>query len=324
MGGLDLCYGRWDTNQHSIADAHPGNLNAIIFPGQDFNNARIMDFENVSKWQDNKLDRKYSSRMGWSDVSISVLGPVVDDLRYHFVQRWNFIYNEKYDVRKDSRYRRLSLDEYHGSPQGQSFAGQPDPRSWSSHGQYYGGGSGAQAHSSDPTSYMHRLEREVYQEGEEFRDHLARRAHQMEDQFRGSGGPRSHRPPVGPVACQLVRSASKWSNGTSTEHSIANACKVDGIHVSLHELMLFADASLIRQASHFIYIENQFFITGGVPPVKNNLISSAIVERILRAARSGQKFKVIVVMPAIPGFAGDLKDDASLGTRAIMEYEIST
>ena len=42
MGGLDLCYGRWDTHQHPIADAHPGNLDRIVFPGQDFNNARIM------------------------------------------------------------------------------------------------------------------------------------------------------------------------------------------------------------------------------------------------------------------------------------------
>lgn len=40
MGGLDLCYGRWDTNQHPIADCHPTNLNDIVFPGQDYNNAR--------------------------------------------------------------------------------------------------------------------------------------------------------------------------------------------------------------------------------------------------------------------------------------------
>ena len=42
MGGLDLCYGRWDTNQHAIADAHPGNIDRIVFPGQDFNNARML------------------------------------------------------------------------------------------------------------------------------------------------------------------------------------------------------------------------------------------------------------------------------------------
>lgn len=40
MGGLDLCFGRWDTNQHSIADAHPLNVNDTVFPGQDYNNAR--------------------------------------------------------------------------------------------------------------------------------------------------------------------------------------------------------------------------------------------------------------------------------------------
>ena len=40
MGGLDLCYGRWDTNQHPIADCHPTNLNDVVYPGQDYNNAR--------------------------------------------------------------------------------------------------------------------------------------------------------------------------------------------------------------------------------------------------------------------------------------------
>ena len=44
----------------------------------------------------------------------------------------------------------------------------------------------------------------------------------------------------------------------------------------------------------------------------------------MRAAKAGEKFKVIVVMPAVPGFAGDLKDDASLGTRAIMEFQYNS
>lgn len=54
MGGLDLCFGRWDTNSHPIADAHPGDLDAIIFPGQDYNNARIFDFSDVGDWNQNK------------------------------------------------------------------------------------------------------------------------------------------------------------------------------------------------------------------------------------------------------------------------------
>lgn len=47
-------FGRWDTNSHAIADAHPSNLNDIIFPGQDYNNARVYDFEDVSNWENNK------------------------------------------------------------------------------------------------------------------------------------------------------------------------------------------------------------------------------------------------------------------------------
>jgi phospholipase D1/2 len=30
MGGLDLCFGRWDTHQHAIADVHPGDLREIV------------------------------------------------------------------------------------------------------------------------------------------------------------------------------------------------------------------------------------------------------------------------------------------------------
>jgi hypothetical protein len=39
---------------HPIADAHPGNIDDIVFPGQDYNNARIYDFEDIEKWENNK------------------------------------------------------------------------------------------------------------------------------------------------------------------------------------------------------------------------------------------------------------------------------
>lgn len=91
MGGLDMCFGRWDTYQHAIADVHPTNLDDIVFPGQDYNNARVLDFQDVVHWEKNQLDRKRTSRMGWSDISVSLHGPVVEDLRRHFVERWNFI-----------------------------------------------------------------------------------------------------------------------------------------------------------------------------------------------------------------------------------------
>ena len=238
--------------------------------------------------------------------------------------------NEKYDVRKDVRYHRLSLERFPGEQldeqsllrtqrqQGQSdfnreYSNQTKPRDvyeypYSQPDQEQGLGYGSSdqdsTHRAGAQSYVQRLEHEVFQEGEEFKEHLKKRAHRMGDQLMD---PRpSKHAGAGGMYCQLVRSASKWSNGTATEHSIANAY-----------------ASLIKQASHFIYIENQFFITAtgnNQSPIKNNIIGSAIVERILRAARADRKFKIIIVMPAIPAFAGDLQADASLGTRAIMEY----
>ena len=111
------------------------------------------------------------------------------------------------------------------------------------------------------------------------------------------------------ISCQIVRSCTKWSHGVPTEHSVANAY-----------------ISVIENSQHFVYIENQFFITAtsdAQKPVRNR-VGAAIVDRVLRAARAGERFKVIVCIPAVPGFAGDLKDDSTLGTRAIMEYQYNS
>ena len=421
MGGLDLCFGRWDLNQHPIADCHPGNLDDTVFPGQDWNNARIADFHDVAHWDaHNVLDRKTSARMGWSDISISLHGPVVEDLREHFVQRWNFIYNEKYDVRKDVRYSRLTLNAQalganpqHGSAQispenrpyqappvyqqssttrpatqayqqyvpstntsttqstspyqpyrpynqpQQSYDGKTDPSytqpgnvqygqpAYQPQGQSYQsyGGSNAPGVNHPHTPYFppppssrgldegNEVGREQFRDrgGERAFNEAAREGHhhhrhreQLEEEARSLGGrfgsgmnraegkyaeyaSRHHDlPQMGSVPCQIVRSCSKWSHGVPTEHSIQNAyCEV------------------IRNSQHFVYIENQFFITATSEkqkPIKN-MIGAAIVERIVRAARAGEKYNVIVVIPSIPGFAGDLKDESSLGTRAIMEFQ---
>lgn len=45
------------------------------------------------------------------------------------------------------------------------------------------------------------------------------------------------------------------------------------------------------------------------------------MERILRAFRNDEDFKIWIVMPAVPAFAGDLQADDALGTRAIMEFQ---
>lgn len=93
------------------------------------------------------------------------------------------------------------------------------------------------------------------------------------------------------------------------QHSIANAY-----------------IEVIKNSEHFVYIENQFFITAvndKQKPIKNK-IGAAIVERVLRAARNGQNWRMIVIMPAIPAFAGDLRKDDALSTRAIMEFQYNS
>jgi len=121
--------------------------------------------------------------------------------------------------------------------------------------------------------------------------------HERDDEF-------FSKPPYGTCRVQVVRSVSDWSHGVLTEHSIQNAY-----------------IQMIRDARHFIYIENQFFIsnTQRSGPVKN-MIAAALVERIVRAARSGQKFKVIVVIPEVPGFAGDVKSEISIKTIMAAQY----
>ncbi|KAJ5812930.1 Phospholipase D family [Penicillium robsamsonii] len=484
MGGLDMCFGRWDTNQHELSDLHPSDVNQTVFPGQDYNNSRVLDFQDVVHWENNQLDRKAMSRMGWSDISVSLHGAAVEDLRRHFVERWNFIYDLKYKVRSDSRYARLALHGRPASSTGQQQAGSPQPNlypsgqsspqgqppapSWQqkpggatspafppppgqtssnsyqaspslsqpqpqhqqSFGEYqpynsaststyppppaqtssnqhqyqqqntatpyqpgntstyppppsqsplgyqsqsgqssshdtskynYTGGSfpppppgPPPAQSTANTSYQpyqqgqqqeqkpyfppppgqetphsntrgiddyqhdgdrergsldpRRFREDLTQYGSTLRGQLAGTIHQYQDRLTTYGRPSSSQG-RGNMSCQIVRSCAKWSNGSQLEHSIADAY-----------------CAIIRNSEHFIYIENQFFITAtgdSQRPVKNQ-IGAAIVERILRAARAGQKYKIVVVIPSVPCFAGDLRDDETLGTRAIMEFQYNS
>lgn len=86
IGGLDLCFGRWDThNQYvhrlppmnlnlnsrfsPLADVHPTNFSNTLFPGQDYNNARILDFQHVDNYASNAVSILETARMPWHDVS---------------------------------------------------------------------------------------------------------------------------------------------------------------------------------------------------------------------------------------------------------------
>ena len=258
IGGLDLCFGRWDSHQHPLADAHPSGVENEMFPGQDFNNNRIMDFQSVEDWKSNELSKAEYGRMPWHDVSMAVIGECVYDIAEHFVLRWNFVKRDKY--KRDERFDWLLMEGREGDHEDLIAVQRPKHPV----GEYI-------HHPLTP---------------------IANRSWAKGQQ--------------GTVHAQVVRSSSDWSSGILTEHSIQNAYK-----------------EVIENAQHFVYIENQFFITatGDQQAPIQNTVGRAIVDACIRAGKEGRKFRVIIVIPAIPGFAGDLRKDAALGTRAIMDYQ---
>jgi len=91
MGGLDLCYGRYDTDDYHLRE--PDNLESIgseLFPGQDYNNVRIKDFERVDVEFNPLIDKMSQPRMPWRDIAVRLVGVVTKDITRHFIQYWNF------------------------------------------------------------------------------------------------------------------------------------------------------------------------------------------------------------------------------------------
>ncbi|CAG8441424.1 6591_t:CDS:10 [Funneliformis caledonium] len=233
IGGLDLCFGRYDTHVHQLSDSflnEPGDQ--PIWLGQDYSNPRVKDFANVANWLHEAVDKKNVPRMPWHDVSIGMVGPPARDVARHFVQRWNFIKDEKsYD---NPKFPFLT-------PKGE---------------------------------YVNTRD---------------------ESRFRGT------------CEVQLLRSSAEWSSGIKLDNSIYNAY-----------------CHLIRDAKHFIYIENQFFITSSENDsnyVVKNRIGEFIVERVKRAHKNNEKFRIIVVMPLLPAFEADLSSKDAGTIRMVMHWQ---
>ena len=91
VGGIDLCWGRYDTNDHPISEPKSNNDNPeYLFPGIDYSNARMSDFSKVENYLKESVDRETEARMPWHDVHCRIIGPVAIDIARHFAQRYNF------------------------------------------------------------------------------------------------------------------------------------------------------------------------------------------------------------------------------------------
>ena len=89
LGGVDLCWGRYDNHSHKLIEEENSN-ETYFWPGIDFSNSRIKDFVNLNEYMKESMSRNNCIRMPWHDVSVFLSGPVVADLNRHFVERWNY------------------------------------------------------------------------------------------------------------------------------------------------------------------------------------------------------------------------------------------
>ena len=101
----------------------------------------------------------------------------------------------------------------------------------------------------------------------------------------------------GTANCQIIRSASKWSAGLQIpERSIQNA---------------YLD--LIEKSEHYIYIENQYFIS-----VENSL-TITLFHRLSKAIRNNETYRVFVLLPITP--CGDWLTSS---IRFVMKWQYDT
>ena len=93
-----------------------------------------------------------------------------------------------------------------------------------------------------------------------------------------------------------------------TEHSIMNA---------------YSEA--ILQSDHFVYIENQFFVSAcDVEGTKiENTIGDALVERIIRAYRNGEDWRAVIIIPLMPGFQNTVDAQDGTSVRLIMTCRLT-
>eukprot|EP00127_Corallochytrium_limacisporum_P004598 Clim_evm12s169 gene=Clim_evmTU12s169 len=90
VGGIDLCYGRWDNAEHRVTDEIvPGIDNQPVWPGKDYYNEFFKALGRVDQpWRD-RIDRTRKPRMPWHDIACCVAGEAAWDVALTFIQRWN-------------------------------------------------------------------------------------------------------------------------------------------------------------------------------------------------------------------------------------------
>ncbi|KAF4320118.1 hypothetical protein BBO99_00002447 [Phytophthora kernoviae] len=274
VGGLDLCFGRYDHHGHPISD--PGD--DPVWSGKDYSNPIIKDFVRVNKPFEDLIDRSSQPRMPWHDFPSSDLDGMRDGSTrttipliregsmsmepFQVVQSLNPMYPCTATGPQWPPTTLLPLNPL--NPTRPPMA-------------------------STPTG-------SALVDGEVLR---AQRGESILQVFH---------PNANICNIQVCRSVSMWSAGVPTESSIQTA---------------YMD--VIANSKHFLYIENQFFISGmdGNGIVRNRILQ-ALVDRIERAVQRDEVFRVYVVMPLLPAFEGNIRSQELTNLHAVMHWQFAT
>lgn len=111
--------------------------------------------------------------------------------------------------------------------------------------------------------------------------------------------------------CQIVRSAGQWSMGLHQDE--------------IEKSIQLAYCDMIKNSKYFIYIENQFFVssTSGAPVT--NSIAQCLADRLVQAiVQKEEHFKLIIVLPLLPGFEGEIDDKAGTVMRIQLGWLFDT
>lgn len=104
VGGLDLCFGRYDDHSHFVTDP-----SANIWPGKDYYNPVVAGLDDLHKFSEDIVDRKRHPRMGWHDIHVRVGGPAARDVSRNFIERWNFCKEDLERISTPYLYPKVSL-----------------------------------------------------------------------------------------------------------------------------------------------------------------------------------------------------------------------
>ena len=107
----------------------------------------------------------------------------------------------------------------------------------------------------------------------------------------------------------MCRSIGEWSMG----------CR-GAPETSIHHAYLYH----IAHAKQLIYIENEFFISSLPKLGIHNQLVDALYHRIVRAHEANQKFRVVVVLPLLPGFKGTVHDHDAKWLRKVAGFLLNT